>query len=230
MKICYNGTKVKVLNIVFLLLSVLWVFAIVASFYFLGAYENKPGQLGKISKKWVENSLIVRNPEKPTLLLFLHPHCPCSKATVGSLEFILSRCRQPLEVRVVFYVPENAKKNWEKTSLFHTISNISSTLGNKKKDIVIDIYLDSGGAEAINFGAAISGTALLYSKNSDLVFHGGVTLSRGHFDSGDNFGVSSIVNFINEKSQSKSQTPVFGCPIFEVKGTDVCPNCNQDQS
>lgn len=194
--------------------GVLWLGAIVASFYFLGVYENSPGKLGTIPPKWLKTSQIAITRQKPTLLVFLHPRCPCSQATLGALEIIISRSLNPCEIVVVFYTPKDAKKNWYQTHLFYKTQKISQFLQENELSTTLRIYTDQEAEEAMKFGVKISGTVLLYDKTHALRFHGGITVSRGHFDSGDNFGVNAIVDILANKPNKMIQTPVFGCSIF----------------
>ena len=194
--------------------GVLWLAAIVASFYFLGVYENSPGKLGTIPEKWLKTSQIAITRQKPTLLVFLHPRCPCSKATLGALEIVISRSINPCEIIVVFYTPKDEKENWYQTHLFYNTQKISRFLQQNKPGTALNIYIDLEAQEAKKFGVRTSGTVLLYDQTHSLRFHGGITLSRGHFDSGDNFGVNAVVNILNNKATKITQTPVFGCSIF----------------
>ncbi|BBM82387.1 hypothetical protein [Candidatus Uabimicrobium amorphum] len=194
--------------------GVLWLGAIIASFYFFGVYENTPGKLGIVPKKLLRTPQLGISKKKPTLLVFLHPRCPCSHATIGALEIIISRTANPCEVVVVFYAPKDEKKHWYQTRLFQKAQKISLLLQHKKSKIQLRTYVDREAQQSKKFGATISGTVLLYDAADALRFHGGITLSRGHFDSGDNFGVEAIVNILNKKSNKITQTPVFGCSIF----------------
>jgi hypothetical protein len=72
---------------------------------------------------------------------------------------------------------------------------------------------DEDGAEAHRFSAATSGQVVLYDSSGRLLFSGGITASRGH--SGDNVGRRAIVSLLADGSGVRTETPVFGCPIFE---------------
>jgi hypothetical protein len=71
---------------------------------------------------------------------------------------------------------------------------------------------DSGGIEARLFNGATSGQTVLYNNQGQLLFSGGITASRSHF--GDNAGQASIVAIVNAEAPEKTETSVFGCPLF----------------
>ena len=75
------------------------------------------------------------------------------------------------------------------------------------------MILDDDGREARLFHAATSGQAVLYDPQGRLLFSGGITASRGH--SGDNAGRSSIVSLVHAGVPDRTETSVFGCPLFD---------------
>ena len=67
---------------------IVWIAVAVAGWYGISAYGFKgdPQATTGIVPQWPAESTIARLTERPTLVLFLHPKCPCSRATVGELE------------------------------------------------------------------------------------------------------------------------------------------------
>lgn len=68
-------------------------------------------------------------------------------------------------------------------------------------------------------------SSMLYGADGRLLFSGGITGSRGH--SGDNEGRRAIVSLLTGEGAYKSDTPVFGCSLFDEddscsKGEKVC--------
>ena len=57
----------------------------------LEVHASRPGDAGTPSPRWPEGSPIPRVGSRPTLLIFLHPCCPCSRASVAELAHIMSR-------------------------------------------------------------------------------------------------------------------------------------------
>lgn len=68
--------------------AIVWIAFAVAGWYGISAYglNGDPQATTSIVSQWPVDSTIVRLTELLTLVLFLHPKCPCSRATVGELE------------------------------------------------------------------------------------------------------------------------------------------------
>ncbi|NND95721.1 MAG: hypothetical protein HKN47_00160 [Pirellulaceae bacterium] len=120
----------------------------------------------------------------------------------------MTQCEGKLAAQVVFFQPETTSEDWARTDLWSSASIIPG----------VEVFADPGGKEFRRFGAATSGQVLLYDSGGQLMFQGGITSARGH--SGDNFGRSTIVGFVRGTASKDefsccSQTPVFGCPLFD---------------
>lgn len=137
----------------------------------------------------------------PELELFLHPHCPCSKATLGELARLLAHCQGRLAVTIHFLRPAEAPVGWERTELWDEAAALPG----------VRVLVDQGGAEAARHGARTSGQVLLYDQGGALVFSGGITAARAH--EGDNLGRTAIEAFALRGERSTATTPVFGCGL-----------------
>src|SRR5688572_31151777 len=164
---------------VFVMASVLWLSAMIAGAYYLARYANISGVSALPPQKWPVESGITRNQKTATLVLFGHPNCPCSKASVGELNEIIAQVHDRVQVYVAFVVPKTADESWRETSLWSDAQLIPG----------VKTLLDEDGIEAARFNAKTSGQVILYDENGDLMFSGGITGSRGHF--GDNAGKSA---------------------------------------
>ncbi len=137
---------------------------------------------------------------RPTLLVFLHPHCPCSRVTVAELAWVLDRCPEAVHVRVHFAVPEGAEEGWARTSLWEEAARLPGA-----------IPVEDDGQEARRFGARTSGQILAYAADGRQLFRGGVTAGRGH--RGGNPGRDGLLAALRTGTASPA-SPVFGCPLF----------------
>jgi hypothetical protein len=145
--------------------------------------------------------------------MFAHPHCPCTRASLGELEVLLTHFPSQLNSYVVFLKPTGTAANWEKTDLWRKASSIPG----------VRVYTDDAGIEAHRFQSETSGQTLLYDRGGRLLFQGGITLSRGH--AGDNPGRSAIEELLREGHSNQVKTPVFGCSLFEAQckqGDVIC--------
>jgi hypothetical protein len=191
------------------LFGVLWVIAIGTGLAMLAGYSNSPGAMQTVPLDWPMGSSIPLSHRHPTLVLFAHPRCPCTRASLGELEKIVARYPDAVAPWVVFLRPGGADDNWEKTDLRETAAAIPG----------VHVISDLRGAEARRFHAATSGQTLLYSDQGKLLFSGGITYARGH--SGDNAGRAAIESCLAGHWQGYCQTPVFGCPIAATREKEL---------
>src|SRR5207247_5281938 len=111
---------------------------------------------------------------------------------------------------LLFYQPTGFEEDWAKTDLWRRAGAIPG----------VSRIIDLNGREAQRFGGVTSGQTSLYDEQGRLLFHGGITRSRG--DAGDNPGRSAIVSWVNKRAAEISMTPVFGCLMFDTRsGTDT---------
>jgi hypothetical protein len=180
---------------------IVWAIGVGLGLKNLTNYQVSAGTSAEPPKLWPEGTSIPRTKGQSTLVLLAHPHCPCTRATLGELAILMARNQGKVSAYVLFYKPSNFPDNWEQTDLWHSAAEIPG----------VTVMADSDGVEAKRFGSATSGQALLYGPEGDLQFTGGITASRGH--SGDNAGRDAITDLLqNGKSDAKS-TLVYGCSL-----------------
>lgn len=177
-----------------------WVWA---TNYELTAKTERPSE---IPNPWPTNSQLIPSVDRPTLLFFLHPQCPCSRASVHELERMLTGSgltpEQLPTLIVVPFSPQKPTTDWMN----------SSTLGTAMTLPLAELFWDVDGVESARFAAATSGAVRLYAPEGRLLFAGGVTASRGH--EGDNHGRQLLWQQLVEPSATLPECmPVFGCQI-----------------
>ena len=178
---------------------IVWGLVVGLGWMMLSRYENTPGQAQSSPQRWPSVSQIPRTAGLPTLVMFVHPHCPCSRASMEELSLIMAHCQNKVRTEVVFLRPEEFLQDWVKTDLWKSAIHIPG----------VEAIIDDQGKEAKIFHADISGQVMLYDILGNLVFSGGITSSRGH--EGDNDGREAIVSFLTKGIIPKKQTPFFGC-------------------
>lgn len=190
-------------NYVTAIFSIFWLTAVVFGLGKLLNYEKSPGVAAASPREWPDASKVERSADLATLIMVAHPHCPCTRASIGELARIMALCQGRLSATVVFFKPEGFPSDWEKTGLWRSAGEIPG----------VRVICDEGGAEAIRFHAETSGQTLLYDKEGRLIFSGGITISRGH--SGDNAGAAAIISLLNEGRATQTENPVFGCQVLD---------------
>ena len=174
-------------------------------------YESNPGAAATAPPSWPADSRLRRSAAGPTLVMLLHPRCPCSRSSIGELARLMARCHGRVSAHVLFVKPAGVPDQWERTDLWRRASAIPS----------VEPFCDDAATEARRFHAQTSGQTLLYDANGRLRFNGGITGSRGH--AGDNAGLDALVSLINEGSADVDQTFVFGCELEPAAAIDPTP-------
>ncbi len=186
-----------------------WVLVVVAGFALLGFHASRPGDPGEPARRWPLKSPIRLDASQPTLLIFLHPRCPCTVASLAELERLIVPFWDRVPCRAIVYRPTASARDWGKTAVADQLAAIPG----------VKVFQDAGGLEARRFGVATSGHALLYAPDGRLLFTGGITPARGH--QGDSVGratLAALIAGIDPRGQQCS--PVFGCPIVgEASGS-----------
>src|SRR6202140_3019570 len=95
--------------------SALWLFAICFGSVALLRYENRPSEANVALRMWPAQSKLPLNENLPTLILFAHPKCPCTRATLGELSLLIARCSKKVATIVIFTKPADVDGNWVDT-------------------------------------------------------------------------------------------------------------------
>jgi hypothetical protein len=179
--------------------ATLWLAAVLVGFWHLGTYANVAGPAGSPPVSWPAHSGIARNAGAPALLVFAHPQCPCSRASISELARLMVRARDPLSAHVIVYRPASEPIAWAQSDIWRSAAAIPG----------VRVSSDVDGVESKRFGVNVSGHTLVYDRQGALVFSGGITSARGH--EGDNDGRLAIESFLMKQAMTISHTPVFGC-------------------
>ena len=180
-----------------------WGLAACSGLIVMSNYANRPGVGATPPTRWPLASRIERPEGLATLVMLVHPRCPCSRASIEELDRLMVRSRGLVATRVLFLKPSDVSEDWEKTDLWRSAAAIPG----------VQVMRDDDGVEAARFGAATSGQVILYDRDGRLLFSGGITASRGH--AGDNDGRDAIVSLLGGGRGTRHSSPVFGCSLLE---------------
>jgi hypothetical protein len=186
----------------------LWIAAVFSGVLALTVHSNSPGESTAISHDAPTHPDIVLSADQFTLMMFVHPHCPCSHASMHELARIRSQHPNDVHVQVWFYCPENKPESWVHTALWDLAFQTASQ----------EPLVDHDGRIAADLGVQTSGHALLFASDGELLFSGGITSSRGH--EGDSVNAQTLGRLLRAESAEFVQYPVFGCPILLSNRSD----------
>lgn len=195
--------------------STSWLAACVCGSYIAMRSDFQPGALGTSQIHWADGSDLQPCMGQITVLAFLHPRCVCTAATVKQLVWALRQQPQAKLIAVLFSPPEPHEiEGWQDSAYERTL---------RDKVPGVRIVFDPGGKEAERFGALTSGTLLVYDRQGQEIFRGGITGRRGGEE--DNPSLRQFIRALAEDQQNGTPmtTSVFGCSL---KAPTCCPPRN----
>jgi len=165
-------------------------------------YESTPGAAPEkeAPRQWPAGAL-ERAAGKATLVMFAHPKCPCTRASIAELAELMNKLGDSADAYVLFLRPSEMPEGWERSSSWASAERIPH----------VRVATDVDGALAKTFGAKVSGYTVLYDARGAEVFSGGITSGRGHV--GDNEGVTLILALVRGERTGHAETPTFGCDL-----------------
>lgn len=182
-------------------LTAIWFGLVVAGFVQMARYQSTPGQGAQAARRMPTVAQMTPIAGAGTIVMFVHPRCSCSQASVSELERLVGQIPERTATYVVCVVPPNVEAGWLDTPL---VSRLKSLAG----IVVLD---DINGELLSAFDAKTSGETFVYDKNTNRIFHGGITRSRGH--EGTSAGRVAVAALLGGRTQNSCTTPIFGCPL-----------------
>ncbi len=153
------------------LLLGLWAFATTAGLVAVWRYADRPTDPGEPAQGWPAGSDIPRGEGSATVLMFVHPECACSRASLAELERVLARAPEGATATVVFMSsPSSLRPPGEESGLQQRARQVRG----------VNLLVDADGRESLRFGVNSSGHVLGYDREGRLRFTGGLTPGRGH--------------------------------------------------
>ena len=180
-------------------IGLLWLALISYGFKLIFDFKTTPGAQGNAPANWPSSSQIQPKAGLATLVLFAHPQCPCTRASLSELNQIMHQ-GQHVQAYVMFMQPSNGQitESWTRAGLIPHTERLT----------------DRQGVEATRFGAMTSGHVVLYNAQGQLQFAGGITDSRGH--EGNNMGRQMVLNYLSNIGLVPAWHATFGCALQRV--------------
>jgi len=182
----------------------LWLVAIAAGFAWLARYETRAGMPAQPPSSWPDDSRLVVDNQRWTAVMFAHPHCPCTKASLQELADLVTEHGSMLQVFLVICKPIGVPDGWEETDIVKEASAINGLV----------VHRDENDAERRRFAVQTSGQVLLYDPRGKLHYRGGITAARGKV--GDSQGRRFIESMLLGEDSLFRDGPVYGCPLVEA--------------
>lgn len=166
----------------------LWTVLAAGGFLLAGKYEWTPGL-----QTWVPH----RGPAR-SLLIALHPNCPCSLALLRELKPLLATAGRPVPLRALLYTHPSLPQQ-------------SPLLQELQQFPEIEIISDLHGDRARQLGLHTSGHLIAYGTSGEILFSGGITAGRLSNSPGPAAGI--LAGILRGRSSIAAKFPVFGCSL-----------------
>jgi hypothetical protein len=180
-----------------------WVAGVAWGLQKIESYSSTPGMAATAPAQWPGSALVAPRAGRPTLVMFIHPQCSCTRASLEELKAILDKTSGAISAWVVVLKPNGMNDEWTHSSTWETARNLRG----------VTVVIDDNGTEADRFGALTSGDTVLYSPAGKLQFSGGITAARGHV--GDNSGERRVMSFVATGKADAGDHEVYGCGLHD---------------
>jgi hypothetical protein len=188
-----------------LVVYTIWIGLLLIGHTVLFEYELTAGPLTNTKRIFPNKTSIPLTHSRQNLILFLHPACPCSVATVEEFRELMREGEKDSMGTVVFFMPREKESEWSLMPIISSVKRIPN----------VSVLFDTNGGQAEIFGAATSGHVFVYDGRGILQFSGGITGARGH--TGDNQYLEVAKKTIISKNPKFATTPVFGCSLRGIQ-------------
>ncbi|MDB5327056.1 MAG: redB [Phycisphaerales bacterium] len=195
-------------RVVLVSLISLWATAAVGGMTMLMASTRRPDSAATDRPLWPVDVSLARSQNGvigPTIVVCLHPRCPCSEATLDTLETLLASARNKTAY-AIFSMPDQPSAQWTDVELIRRAKSIKG----------LTVILDAGGQQCAAFGAKSSGQAFLYDTGGRLAFAGGLTPGRGEV--GASVGSAFVARVLSDEAWPTEvvRSDVFGCALYHL--------------
>lgn len=177
-----------------------WLVCIAAASTVLWRYNASPGSAGEAPARLPVQFQDSRSPSRFVLVMAIHPRCPCSRATMAELAKILAHSPEVCRPILLAFKPHGEPDSWIETRLCRDARRLGT-----------EIRIDEDGRAALGMGMLTSGQILLYGRDGELRYQGGITSARGH--QGDNAGQRFVQRVLEGEEMPLATLPVYGCSI-----------------
>lgn len=186
----------------------MWAIIVLFGVGALASHSGAPGRSALAPPAWPAGLELGPN---GSLVLFAHPGCPCTRATLTQLARLRYETRQDAESAPQIYVILARGANEPDSGLTALWRDSDPIPG-------VVAVSDSDGETRRRFGTYTSGQTLLYGSSGRLLFAGGLTASRGH--QGDSTGLVRLREALRSH-HAQPTADVYGCPLF-AQADELC--------
>jgi hypothetical protein len=179
----------------------IWSLAVFTGVISLARHAAQPGAAALAAASLPASQTAPSATPLATLIMTVHPQCPCTRASLDELERIMAHCHGRLNALILFAEPPGLQADPAGTDFWKTAQDMPD----------VKCVRDPGGLRAAQLGAETSGQVFLYDTQAKLQFSGGITSARAH--AGESDGDDAIIAIVDGTQPLTHRTPVFGCSL-----------------
>ena len=97
---------------------------VVGAMGFLSTYKNTAGNSNDAPARWPSGSRIESEPGLPVLVMFAHPMCSCTRASLSELRALVSEFRGRFTPYVLSALPQGVGQEWMSSNLWKSAESI----------------------------------------------------------------------------------------------------------
>lgn len=185
-----------------------WLAVIAGVFLFIFWHDITPS--GRLAERQTLNTVangnlqtaletLNLNPDQLSVLVFIHPECPCTPASLRTLSRLVDECTADFDLQIL------VASYGDTNSLQSTNARLAEAIPKAT------VQPDPNGTIAQSLDAHVSGTICVVAPNNNLLYLGGLTNSRGCETIGPHFQI--IKQVIQNRWSAAVTTSVYGCDL-----------------
>ncbi len=186
------------------LCTVSWLLLLPAAICVQLRYDSLPGIAAVPKTAWPAASKIKYSTITNTLVMVLHPRCPCSRASVQQVASMMNTTNPPKCI-FLFYTPSIFAKGWEKTDIWNQASEIPDSV----------LISDIDGRETKTSEHPHPDRPTFFDRQGFLRYSGGLTEGRGH--QGECRNLEAAIKALNDSHKPTTFGAVYGCPVVDSR-------------
>lgn len=178
-----------------------WLVGVTAALLCVWSYKTTDNGSPAAPSRWPHASALRIAEDRPTVIMFAHPHCPCTKASMAELTRLAAELEGRAAVQVVLVRPTGTDEGFEDGDVRDRARRVPGAR----------LVIDDHGREAERFHARTSGSVVVYGAAGQLLFSGGITTARGH--EGRAHASDQILALVAGSTLQTASAPTFGCAL-----------------
>lgn len=188
----------------------IWLTAMVLCTAALTAYDLTPNFNGALFSTIADVDVRADHTSaEPTIHFALHPHCPCTRVSLIELGRVIGASRHPVQIKFWVYLPSGKPESWAGGRSVQIVKAFPNS----------QLIFDIDGRKASDLGITTSGGIVVFDREGNLAFSGGVQTSRGMAEA--SLGSKALQEIIaGRELETTIRTPVYGCSLISPRATN----------